>query len=141
VQVQELVGGGVVVETGSGPTAGRAELHVEGRVVRVIYAGRLVAELLPPIREGVARAAAAAGRVHLFVDATAVQSYTTEYRQAVTAWIGAIKGTQLTGNVTMLFRSRLVAMGVSLFNLVLPSTIEPVSTRDELERRIAAAKR
>ncbi len=68
---------------------------------------------------------------HLFVDAASLQSYETKFRQVWTDWLATHKSIVLGTHI--LFRSRIVEMGIGMTNAILGGTICAYSSRLKFE--------
>ena len=117
---------------------GKAELRIVGPgVVHVVYEGLAYADFVPYILDVVDPELPADALSTLFVDAYALRSYETGFRQAWATWLKANES-RLNPTV-ILFGSKLVHMGIALVNVVLRQPIVAVSEHADFDRRLQAA--
>ena len=108
-------------------------------VVLCRYHGHVDETLVPKTRAAVSRAATIRP-VDLFIDAEELASYTPNYRIYVTRWINEARGKEV-GSLHMLFRSRIVAMGVSMLTNVLGDFLQSYTHRSEFLQELDLATR
>jgi hypothetical protein len=96
-------------------------------VVLCRYHGRVDETLVPKARAAVHRAAAVRP-IDLFIDAEELGAYTPDFRVQVTRWLREGKGKQI-GSAHMLFRSPIVALGVSMLTNALGDFLKPHNQR------------
>ena len=116
---------------------GRAFLERPAPRVRLVrYEGIISGGVVPALIEELETAIAAHGSVHLFVDAEELASYNTEFRRAWTAWLGANR--DHLDSVHLLFRSRVVQMGVNVVNPLIGNYLTPHSDRRKFEAELGS---
>jgi|GEM_PF-6257544 len=129
----------------SDDTDGSARVrHVARGCVSVEYGGMLDGSLAARVVEYFQQIQATGQALTVFVDARRATGYSSEYRHAITTWAKASPSDSLD-RIHMLFDSKLMAMGVSVFNMVTGGMITAHTSesawRDELERTKAPAAR
>ena len=127
----------------SNDTDGSARVHHVARgCVSVEYAGMLDGTLADKVVEYFSGIQARGQRLTVFVDARRATGYSSEYRHAITTWAKESPAESLD-RIHMLFDSKLMAMGVSVFNMVTGGMITAHTSesawRDELDRATAPA--
>lgn len=103
------------------------------------YVGLARASDIPPFRAAIDEWIRAGLRVAMFVDASALDAYETEFRREWTSWLAANRAHLETTH--MLFRSRIVELGVGIVNSLIGGVIIPHSRRAEFEQAIWLACR
>ena len=101
------------------------------------YWGHATAPMVTFIEESVDRVLAKGSKPDLFIDLDRIAGYDSTYRRAVSAW-GA-RNYRRFGEVRVLVRSRIVAMGIAVSNLTAANKLEPTTKRPEFQAAIAAA--
>jgi hypothetical protein len=79
------------------------------------------------------------GKIHVFHDWANVASYSPAARKRLTAYVASIKQNLLSTH--LLVQSRLVAMGVSVANLLLGGPFQVYAKRGEFEAALSALRR
>ncbi len=134
VEKEKLANGDEVWRT----ERGEARVHVHATsVVEIVVKGYSTMELIPlfvgepmkRMRHGI--------RVDWFGDYSEMTGYDTETRVALSEFTTKYK-TQLS-TVTVLVRSKIVAMGATVANLAVGGILDVVSNREKYERAIAHA--
>ena len=102
------------------------------KVVRITYVGVAHGEFVPVLGEELSKV----GRhpITMILDASEMATYETSFRKGWVEWLEAHEPER----VLILFRSRIVSMGVAMTNAVIRGNMEPYSNRDDFE---AAASR
>lgn len=118
---------------------GRVELTRLGpRDILVRYRGGIGDEAVAPVQAELDAVIRKHGSLRLFVDAEEMASYTAEYRRRWTSWLMANRGA--LASVHILFRSRLVQMGINLVNPLIGGFLTSHSERTAFERAIDEAR-
>jgi hypothetical protein len=94
-------------------------------VVVFTYHGHASVEFVPFIERIVDRELAKGLRPDLFINLEAMTGYDSDYRKAVSVW-GA-KNYRRFGDVRVLVRSRLLAMGIAVSNLTASGKLKPTT--------------
>lgn len=116
------------------------ELVISHPVIGVIvftYRGHITIDAVPVVERAEERVTALGIRPDLFIDLEKVTGYDSEYREAISKW-GA-RTYHRHGEVRVLVRSILVAMGIAVSNLTAGKKLKPTTKRSEFEVAIAAA--
>lgn len=103
------------------------------------YVGLARARDIPPFRAEIEAWIRAGHRLAMFVDASALDAYETEFRREWTSWIAANRANLEPTH--MLFRSRIIELGVGIVNSLLGGVIVPHSRRGEFDQAIWLACR
>jgi hypothetical protein len=111
--------------------------HPVTGVIVFTYRGQIGIGAVPVIERAEARVAALGIRPDLFIDLENVTGYDSDYRAAVTQW-GA-RTNHRHGEVHVLVRSILVAMGIAVSNLSAVNKLKPTRKRAEFQAAIEAA--
>jgi hypothetical protein len=106
-------------------------------VLVVVARGHLEASLVPPVLAWRDRAVARLGSIDIFDDGVDLKSYDSEARVLLTAW--GKRNRDKVREHHILFRSRVVAMGISVANLALGGHIQTHTSRAAYEAALAAA--
>ena len=120
----------------------RGELAVAFRAPAVLvfkYRGYMSAGAVPFVDGCVQRALKAGLRPDLFVDLRELTGYDTEYRVAITQWGRTIK--DRVGLFLLLVNSKLIAMGVSVSNMILGGFMTATSRHEQFEAALAESLR
>jgi uncharacterized protein (DUF1330 family) len=118
----------------------RGELVITHPVTGVIvftYRGQIGVGAVSVIERAEARVASLGIRPDLFIDLEKMTGYDSDYRAAVSKW-GA-RTYHRHGEVRVLVRSILVAMGIAVSNLMLANKLRPTTKRSEFQAAIDAA--
>lgn len=99
--------------------------------LRFVLSGLLTEEGARQIVAATTAALEACGTVHVFHDWEAVANYDTSARKELTAYVDSVKDRISSSHI--LVRSSLVAMGVSVANVVLRQRLVAYSRRDRFE--------
>ncbi len=106
-------------------------------VIRFTYHGHMVAAVVPFLEASVAEVLRSGVRPDLFIDLAAMTGYDSEYRKAISEW-GARTHPHF-GEVRVLVRSKLIAIGIAVSNLTAANKLKPTTDRREFERSLEAA--
>ena len=106
-------------------------------VIIFTYAGYATAPMVTFIEESVDRVLAKGTKPDLFIDLDRIEGYDSTYRRAISEW-GA-RNYRRFGEVRVLVRSRIVAMGIAVSNLTAANKLEPTTKRHEFQAAIEAA--
>ena len=101
-------------------------------VAHLEYRGLAISEFTAPVHEVLNGWVTERKRVHLLVDASRLESYETQFRKNWLNWFRANEAS--LGEVHILFRSRLVQMGISLVNAAIGGQITPHSDPEAFRR-------
>lgn len=127
-------------ETVESWSSDQGELVITHPVTGVIvftYRGHIGVGAVPVIERAEARVAALGIRPDLFIDLEKMTGYDSDYRAAVSKW-GA-RTYHRHGEVRVLVRSILVAMGIAVSNLTAANKLRPTTKRVEFQAAIDAA--
>lgn len=111
--------------------------HPAMSVMVFTYEGYATADFVPFIEGSVDRVLALGVRPDIFIDLDRIGGYDSEYRQAVSKW-GARTYRRL-GEVHVLVRSRIVAMGIAVSNLTAGGRMKPTTKRAEFQAALQSA--
>ncbi len=108
-------------------------------VMLFTYAGHVTADVVPFIRKATEPLIARNMKPDFFVDLEALTGYDPNYRYEITKWGDGIKGR--VGVFMLLVRSRLIAMGVSVSNMMLGGMMTATNKRQDFQMALSAAIR
>jgi hypothetical protein len=91
-------------------------IHVAGAVVQLKYTGFGEAQFIPKVDATLRQMIAAGEHPHVFLDCWDMSNYEPQYRQDAERMIQGLRSQM--GSVHMLVRSRIVAMGATVFNMM-----------------------
>jgi hypothetical protein len=77
------------------------------------------------------------GQIDFFFDTEAMKGYEPQFREQMTQWHKRLKPSTRSANV--LIKSKMVAMAISIANLVTGGILKAYSSRSEFEAALAAA--
>jgi hypothetical protein len=106
-------------------------------VMLFTYRGYMTVEVVPFIERSVDGVLARGLRPDLFIDLERMTGYESAYRKAVSLW-GA-KMYRHFGDVRVLVKSKLVAMGIAVSNLTAANKLEPTTSRVTFQAHMDAA--
>ena len=106
-------------------------------VILFTYRGHVTVDAVPFIERSVDRVLATGVRPDLFIDLDRMDSYDTDYRREVSKW-GA-RMYRRFGEVRVLVRSKLVAMGIAVSNLTAGGKLKPTTKRGDFQRALEEA--
>jgi|HubBroStandDraft_6_1064221.scaffolds.fasta_scaffold262090_2 hypothetical protein len=123
---------GSAFEVWQGPTGAIRYDWTRAGVIRVIIVGHGHASYATPSIKNYDTVLHFTGRISVLFDYWDMTGYDTEFRVKTSAW--AAKHQSLVDSGYMVTRSKLVAMGVSVVNLVIGGKIKAVSNRAEFDQ-------
>jgi hypothetical protein len=119
---------------------GRAEADFSTPGVAVIrYVGLAMGEFTGPLQARLDAWLKEGRRVTLFVDAVALEAYETPFRKLWAGWMRDHR--DALDGVHILFRSKIVEMGISIVNPLIGGLIRPWSDSAAFANAIADARR
>ena len=125
------------VETWCSPRGRLAiEKPVPG-VIRFTYDGYMTADVVPFLASSVKKVLDAGLCPDLFIDLTQMKSYDSDYRKAISKW--GSENYRRFGEVRVLVRSKLIAMGIAVSNLTAEGKLKPTTQRSEFESALSLA--
>jgi hypothetical protein len=101
------------------------------------YTGTPTAELFGPVNDAMARHLRTERSLHVFADLDAIDGFETAFREAWTAWFR--KNRSAVASCHILFRSRLVAIGISMVGAALGGMVQTYSKREDFELALKKA--
>lgn len=101
------------------------------------YSGHASLPAVEFIERTVDRVLAKGVKPDLFIDLDSIEGYDTAYRRAISAW-GA-RNYRRFGEVRVMVRSRIVAMGIAVSNLTAANKMKPTTKRHEFDAALDAA--
>lgn len=125
------------VDTWSSPRGSLAIEHPVFGVIRFVYNGYMTADVVPFLEASVKRVTDAGLRPDLFIDLTQMTSYDSDYRKAISKW--GSENYRRFGEVRVLVRSKLIAMGIAVSNLTAEGKLKPTTQRSDFETAFATA--
>ncbi|HEY5961158.1 MAG TPA: hypothetical protein VIV60_31590 [Polyangiaceae bacterium] len=125
------------IETWSSEYGELVITHPVTGVIVFTYHGHIGVGAVPVIERAEERVAALGIRPDLFIDLEKMSGYDSDYRAAVSKW-GA-RTYHRHGEVRVLVRSLLVAMGIAVSNLTAANKLKPTTKRAEFLAAIDAA--
>jgi hypothetical protein len=114
-------------------------LYPADHVLVFKYLGHMSADVVPFVENAVDRVLAVDVRPDIFVDLAEMTGYDSAYRIEITQWGGRIRNR--VNEFSLLTRSTLIAMGVSLSNLALGGFMSATTRRSEFDTKIDRAVR
>jgi hypothetical protein len=118
---------------------GRAEIDLRlPGLAEIRYAGLATADFPREIQPRLDRWFAAGKRISLFIDAAELKSYDTEFRALWADWMRANK--ERIDAVHILFKSKLVEMGIAIVNPLVGGFIVPWSDSAGFETAVRQAR-
>jgi hypothetical protein len=118
---------------------GRAEVDLRRPgLAEIRYAGLATGHFPRELQPRLDRWIAAGKRVSLFIDAVDLKSYDTEFRSLWAAWMRTNRAQ--IDSVHILFKSKLVEMGIAIVNPFVGGFIEPWSDRAGFEAALNKAR-
>ncbi len=106
-------------------------------VIVFTYFGHATVPMVTFIEQSVDLVLAKGSKPDLFIDLDAIDGYDSAYRRAISEW-GA-RNYRRFGEVRVLVRSRIVAMGIAVSNLTAANKLQPTTKRQEFQAAIDAA--
>ncbi len=106
-------------------------------VIVFTYSGYATLPAVAFIEEAVDRVLAKDVRPDLFIDLDDLDGYDTAYRRAISEW--GVRKLSRFGEVRVMVRSRIVAMGIAVSNLTAANKLKPTTKRLEFDAAIEAA--
>lgn len=125
------------VDTWSSPRGILAIEHPVPGVIRFVYNGYMTADVVPFLEASVKRITDMGLRPDLFIDLTQMTSYDSDYRKAISKW--GSENYRRFGEVRVLVRSKLIAMGIAVSNLTAEGKLKPTTQRRDFDGAFAAA--
>jgi hypothetical protein len=101
------------------------------------YTGTPTAELFVPVNEAMARRLRIERALHVFADLDAIDGFDAAFREAWTEWFR--KNRSAVASCHILFRSRLVAIGIAMVGAALGGQVQTYSKREDFELALKKA--
>lgn len=124
-------------ETWESPRGALVISHPVLGVILFTYRGHVTVDAVPFIERAVDRVLAAKDRPDLFIDLDRLTGYDSSFRQEISKW-GARMYRRM-GEVRVLVRSRIVAMGIAVSNLTAGGKLKPTTRRADFQKALDEA--